>query len=63
MQNFQYTFETRKGSFISAFSIRMTVPLNVLYNTFDLDEQCENQSFQQGSSYSNLLGSNNYSCV
>ena len=27
MQNFQDTFETRKGSFISAFSICMTVPL------------------------------------
>ena len=28
MQNFQDTFETRKRSFISAFSICMTVPLN-----------------------------------
>ena len=28
MQNFQNTFETRKRSFISAFSICMTVPLN-----------------------------------
>ena len=27
MQNFQYTFETWKRSFISAFSICMTVPL------------------------------------
>ena len=27
MQNFQYTFETRKQSFISAFSICMTAPL------------------------------------
>ena len=27
MQNIQDTFETRKQSFISAFSIRMTVPL------------------------------------
>ena len=27
MQNFQDTFETRKRSFISAFSICMTVPL------------------------------------
>ena len=30
MQNFQNNFETRKGSFISAFSICMTVPLNSL---------------------------------
>ena len=27
MRNFQNTFETRKRSFISAFSICMTVPL------------------------------------
>ena len=27
MRNFQDTFETRKRSFISAFSILMTVPL------------------------------------
>ena len=36
MRNFQDTFETRKRSFISAFSICMTVPLNVsLGNEFD----------------------------
>ena len=28
MRNFQDTFETRKRSFISTFSISMTVPLN-----------------------------------
>ena len=28
MQNFQDTFKTRKRSFISTFSIRMTVPLS-----------------------------------
>ena len=28
MQNFQNTLETRKGLFISVFSICMTVPLN-----------------------------------
>ena len=28
MQNFQYIFETRKRSFISAFSICMTLPLS-----------------------------------
>ena len=28
MRNFQATFETRKRSFISAFSICMTVPLS-----------------------------------
>ena len=34
MQNFQNTFETPKRSFISAFSICMTVPLTS--NTFAL---------------------------
>ena len=29
MQNFQDTFKTRKQSFISAFSVCMTVPLNL----------------------------------
>ena len=29
MRNFQDTFKTRKRSFISAFSICMTVPLNI----------------------------------
>ena len=29
MRNFQETFETRKQSFTSAFSICMTVPLNL----------------------------------
>ena len=29
MRNFQDTFETRKRSFISAFSICMTVPLSL----------------------------------
>ena len=43
MQNFQYTFETRKRLFISVFSIRMTVPLvnstiysRVIAKVFDL---------------------------
>ena len=31
MQNFQDGFEIRKRSFISAFSICMTVPLNMLF--------------------------------
>ena len=31
MQNFYDIFETRKRSFISAFSICMTVPLNHVY--------------------------------
>ena len=34
MQNFQDTFETRKRSFISAFSICMTAPLNLSENSF-----------------------------
>ena len=33
MQNFQDTFETRKRSFISGFSICMTVPLNSTIET------------------------------
>ena len=37
MRNFQDTFETRKRSFISAFSICMAVPLN-LENNFCLSE-------------------------
>ena len=32
MRSFQDTFETRKQSFISAFSIRITVPLKKIYN-------------------------------
>ena len=31
MRNFQDTFETRKRSFICAFSICMTVPLSKIY--------------------------------
>ena len=30
MRNFWDSFETRKRSFISAFSIRMTVPLRIV---------------------------------
>ena len=36
MRNFQDTFETNKRSFISAFSICMTVPLRLV--------QCENDT-------------------
>ena len=32
MQNFQGTFETRKQSFFSAFSIGMTVPLRLQFH-------------------------------
>ena len=40
MQNFQDTFETRNQSFISAFSICMTVPLSdILRYVFDLSLQ------------------------
>ena len=38
MRNFQDTFETRKGSIISAFSIWMTVPL------MDVLQHLENMS-------------------
>ena len=31
MRDFQDAFETRKRSFIIAFSICMTVPLNIMY--------------------------------
>ena len=33
MQKFQGTFETRKRSFINAFSIYMTAPLTLLTKT------------------------------
>ena len=33
MRNFQNAFETRKRSFVNAFSICMIVPLNDLYDT------------------------------
>ena len=35
MQNFQDTFKTRKRSFISAFSIFMTVPLKYKYFVYN----------------------------
>ena len=41
MQNFQGTFETRKRSFISAFSICMTVPLNVCSNLLKIREKIQ----------------------
>ena len=34
MQNFQDTFETRKQSFISTFSICMTVPFMIMKTEF-----------------------------
>ena len=34
MRNFQDTFESRKQSFINAFSIRMTVPLKIEFSLF-----------------------------
>ena len=34
MLNFQYTFETRKRSFIRAFSICITVPLKETRNSY-----------------------------
>ena len=34
MRNFQDTFELRKRSFISAFSICMTVPLSLILTVF-----------------------------
>ena len=38
MRNFQDTFETLKRSFISTFSICMTVPLKVLLPVFTIPE-------------------------
>ena len=35
MQNFQGTFEYHKGSFISAFSICVTVPLREILNLWN----------------------------
>ena len=42
MRNFEVTFETRNLSFISAFSICMTVPLKLLKN-----EQFQKEQKQQ----------------
>ena len=39
MRNFQTTFETRKRSFISVFSICMTVPL-IYFDFFIILENC-----------------------
>ena len=39
MQNFQDTFETRKRSFISAFSICMTAPLGLPFTKYLYDEK------------------------
>ena len=39
MQEFQDTFETYKRSFISAFSIFMTVPLNISINISAVTER------------------------
>ena len=36
MRNFQDTFETGKRSFISAFSICMTVPLKNVIKSFEM---------------------------
>ena len=40
MRNFQGTFETPKQSFISAFSICMTVPLRFDMDTNKLNVKC-----------------------
>ena len=37
MRNYQDTFETRKGSFISAFLICLTVPLSGFNDDFKLN--------------------------
>ena len=41
MRNFQDTFETRKRSFISAFSIYMTVPLITKVNIYKYPDVTE----------------------
>ena len=38
MRNFQDTFETRKGSFVSDFSVCMTVPLNTRKKSNKLEQ-------------------------
>ena len=57
MRNFQDTFETRNQSFISAFSICMTVPLiptskynikNTIYNKFFINWHIQKQLDKQG---------------
>ena len=46
MQNFQDTFETRKRSFISAFSISMTLPLRNK-NEEQLVNLCETKNLER----------------
>ena len=49
MQNFQDTFETRKQSFIGAFSICMTVPLTIFRNRnmkYIFEQKVENWSWE-----------------
>ena len=38
MRNFKDTFKTRKRSFISAFSVCMTAPLNYFIYSLSLDQ-------------------------
>ena len=53
MENFKGTFETRKRSFISAFSICMTVPLSVIRNYNN--EQTSTQFFLIRNSVATLV--------
>ena len=61
MRNFQDTFETRKQSFVSAFLICMTVPLNVLFIYFIQPTQiCQipHANFESASQFSFKFGIN-----
>ena len=45
MRNFQDIFETRKRSFITAFSICMTVPLNPTFQWKKVQQKCSGATF------------------
>ena len=47
MRNFQDTFEKHKRSFISTFSICMTVSLNYYCNSFSWQEPIKRKKYQQ----------------
>ena len=48
MQNFQDTFEKRKRTFVSAFSIRMAVPLIKLRNIYNYIQARNQKLFRSG---------------
>ena len=54
MQNFQDTFEKRKRTFVSAFSIRMAVPLIKLKKHLQLYTGAQPETFQDRGGFAEL---------